>query len=83
MLLALYNLCNSNKREKRGAAVHTVIKGTSTIEEYKKLKALMEQRSKEHYESHKNAFENWQEGNIAKIWIDGQGNLCIEYESGK
>lgn len=61
--------------------MQTVIKGTKTIEEYKQLKALMEQRATECYQNHKQSSENWQEGDISKIWIDGQGNLCIEYES--
>ena len=61
--------------------MQTVIKGTKTIEEYKQLKALMEQRATECFLNHKQAFENWQEGDITKLWIDGQGNLCIEYES--
>lgn len=63
--------------------MHTVIKGTETIAEYKKLKAYMEQRAREHHESHKKAVEHWQEGDISKVWIDGDGVLCIEYESGK
>lgn len=63
--------------------MHTVIKSTETIAEYKKLKAYMEQRATAHYESHKKAVENWQEGDISKVWIDGDGVLCIEYESGK
>lgn len=62
--------------------MHTVIKGTKTITEYKMLKAYMEQKAKEYYENHKNAVEHWQEGNISKVWIDS-GNFSIEYESGK
>lgn len=63
--------------------MHTVIKGTKTVEEFKKLKAYMERRAKEHYAEHKKAFESWQEGDINKVWIDKDGNICIEYESGK
>lgn len=63
--------------------MHTVIKGTKTVEEYKKLKSLMEQRATDCFTKHKGACDNWQEGDISKIWIDTQGNLCIEYESGK
>lgn len=62
--------------------MHTVIKGTKTVEEFKKLRSFMEQRATECYQSHKQAFENWQEGDIAKVWIDKDGNICIEYESG-
>lgn len=63
--------------------MHTVIKGTKTIEEYKELKAYMEQRARECHESHKNAAGCWNEGGISKVWIDKDGILCIEYESGK
>lgn len=62
--------------------MHTVIKGTSTVEEYKRLKAHMEQRAVECSMKHKQAFEEWREGDIEKVWLDGQGNLCIEYQSG-
>lgn len=63
--------------------MHTVIKSTKTIAEYKALKSSMEQRAREHFESHRGAVEDWQEGDILKVWIDGDGVLCIEYESGK
>lgn len=63
--------------------MNTVIKGTKTIEEYKNLKSLMEQRAKACYENHKRSSEHWSEGEIAKVWIDGYGNLAIEYESGR
>lgn len=62
--------------------MNIVIKGTKNIEEFKKLFDLMEQRATEYYQCHKKAFENWQEGEIEKVWIDGQGNMCIEYASG-
>lgn len=31
---------------------------------------------------HKQAFENWSEGEPVKVWFDSDNNLCIEYESG-
>lgn len=31
---------------------------------------------------HKSAFENWKEGNVAKVWNDEDNILCIKYESG-
>lgn len=63
--------------------MHTVIKGTKTIAEFKEMRAFMEQTATEFYENHKRAFEEWQEGEISKVWIDGSGYFCIEYESGK
>lgn len=63
--------------------MHTVIKHTKTVDEYKRLKAMMEEKAEKHFEAHKKAFETWQEGNIAKVWIDADGTLCIEYESGR
>lgn len=63
--------------------MNTVIKGTTTIEEYKRLKSMMIEKATNFYRNHKNAVENWEHGNIAKIWLDGTGNICIEYDSGK
>lgn len=63
--------------------MNTVIKGTKTIAEYKQLKAYMEQRAEECQKAHRKAVEDWKEGGIAKVWIDGEGHICIEYESGK
>lgn len=31
---------------------------------------------------HMQAFENWREGKVAKVWCDDDGILCIEYDSG-
>lgn len=62
--------------------MHTVIKGTKTVDEFKELKEYLEQRAKEHYKSHKKAFETWRFGEIDKVWIDKDGFICIQYESG-
>lgn len=62
--------------------MHTVIKGTKTVEEFKQLKAYLEQRATEHFEEHKKAFENWRFGEIDKVWIDKDGFVCIQYDSG-
>ena len=51
-----------------------------TVEEQR---AYMRERAREHYQEHKKAFDNWREGNIRKIWLDKNGNICIEYESGR
>lgn len=59
-----------------------VIKGTKTIEEYKGVKADLEQRAIETFKRHMQAFEEWQEGDIKKVWLDDRGVLCIQYESG-
>lgn len=48
----------------------------------KDLKAYMEQKASECYQKHKQAFSNWKEGEIADIWIDKNGLLCIKYDSG-
>lgn len=62
---------------------HTVIKGTKTIDEYKKKQMFMEQKATEFYNKHKEAVENWTEGEPVKVWFGMDDNLCIEYESGK
>ena len=62
--------------------MHTVIKDTHSINEYKQVKGSMEHLAQECFARHKQAVENWTEGEIEKIWFDGSGNLCIEYQSG-
>ena len=62
---------------------HTVIKGTKTIDEYKKKQMFMEQKATEFYNKHKEAVEDWEEGEPVKVWFDMNDDLCIEYESGK
>lgn len=32
---------------------------------------------------HKKAYENWMQGGISKFWLDSDGILCVQYESGK
>lgn len=63
-------------------SIHYVIKGTKTIEEYKKVYSAMQDEAKEHYETHKKACERWTHREPAKVWIDGDGHMCIEYEDG-
>lgn len=64
---------------------HTVIKGTKTIDEYREKQRFMEQKAAEFYNKHKEAVEDWKEGEPVKVWFDFDmdNNLCIEYESGK
>ena len=62
---------------------NTVIKGTKTIDEYKKKLLFMNQKATEFYSRHKEAVEDWKEGEPVKVWFDMDDNLCIEYESGK
>ena len=52
--------------------MHTIIKNTTSVREFKLLREVMEQRATECYENHRETFENWQEGEIAKVWIDEQ-----------
>lgn len=63
--------------------MNTVIKGTKTIAEYKSVCESMENLAIANYNRHKEAFEEWKEGEPVKVWFDFEGNLCIEYESGK
>lgn len=60
----------------------TVIKETNTISEYKKTQEMMKKLAVELFEIHKSTVEDWQNGEIQKIWFDHNGNLCIEYTSG-
>ena len=63
--------------------VHTVIKGTKTIAEFKELKEKMENLTEVYFNHHKSAWENWENGEPVKVWWDSNNNLCIEYENGK
>ena len=62
--------------------MNTVIKGTKTIAEYKRVREDMENLARANYARHKEAFEEWGEGEPVKAWFDFEGNFCIEYESG-
>lgn len=33
--------------------------------------------------AHKKAFDTWENGNIDKVWLDDNKNICIKYTSGK
>ena len=63
--------------------VHTVIKGTKTIAEFKELREKMEHLTEVYFNNHKSAWENWENGDPVKAWWDNNNNLCIEYENGK
>ena len=63
--------------------MNTVIKGTTTIEDFKAVKEQMETLTEQCYTQHKAAWENWPNGEPVKTWFDAEGNICIEYENGK
>lgn len=62
--------------------MHTVIKGTKTISEFKEVQKRMEQLATQSFETHKKSFREWEEGDIKKVWFDSDSNICIEYQSG-
>ena len=35
------------------------------------------------YTAHRKAFDTWDNGNIDKVWLDDNKNICIKYTSGK
>lgn len=63
--------------------MQTVIKGTKTIEEYKRVKATMEELAEKMSKAHQNACETWEHGEAKKVWFDHSGNICIEYADGE
>ena len=70
------------------AELQVVIKHTQTIEEYKQqreeLRHLANKYFYEHMYQHELSRENeWQDGEPAKVWRDGDGYVCVEYESGE
>ena len=62
--------------------MHTVIKGTKTVAEFKAVQKRMEQLATQAFVSHKKTCDEWREGEIEKVWFDSDSNLCIEYQSG-
>ena len=60
-----------------------VIKGTKTIEEFKQVKASMEERAERYSRRHIASCEHWQDSYPVKCWKGSFGALWIEYESGK
>lgn len=39
-------------------------------------------KAKECFEKHSKSFEVWREGNVEKVWMDSDENMCIQYASG-
>jgi hypothetical protein len=50
--------------------LHTVIKGTSTVAEFKSVKEQMETLTAQCYTQHKAAWESWPNGEPVKSWFD-------------
>lgn len=63
--------------------MNTVIKGCKTIEEYQENQKKLAELAELAYQRHKKEFEEWQEGEPVKAWYDADGNVCVEYASGK
>jgi hypothetical protein len=55
--------------------MNTVIKGTKTIAEYKRVREDMENLARANYARHKEAFEEWGEGEPVKAWFDFKMSL--------
>lgn len=80
--LCLFQADENEKIKEMSDIMKTVIKETNTISEYKKTQEMMKKLAVELFEIHKSTVEDWQNGEIQKIWFDHNGNLCIEYTSG-
>lgn len=65
------------------AELTTVIKHTKSIAEYKAVRADMQSRADRYFHEHLHAYNEWTDGEPARVWYDIDGNLCIEYESGR
>lgn len=66
---------------KEGIVMHTVIKGTKTIAEYKQVQEDMQEKARAYFDAHKAGCEEWTHGLPEKIWREGDV-LCIEYADG-
>lgn len=62
--------------------MHTVIKGTKTIAEYKQVQEYMQEKARAYFDAHKAGCEEWTHGLPEKIWREGEDVLCIEYTDG-
>lgn len=62
--------------------MHIVVKGASSIAEYKQVKTQLHDAAKRCFGAHKEACDEWIHGDVAKVWMDGSGNVCIEYADG-
>ncbi len=63
--------------------IDTIITGTKTIDEYKKLRANMQEQAERYSQQHMAATEIWQYGLPVKCWRSDSADLCIEYKSGQ
>lgn len=72
------------KRKRKGDAekMEAVVRGTKTIEEFKRVREDMLKRAERYSRKHIASCENWQEGFPVKCWRGALGVLWIEYESG-
>ena len=72
------------KRKRKGDAekMEAVVRGTKTIEEFKRVREDMLKRAERYSRKHIASCENWQEGFPVKCWLGALGVLWIEYESG-
>ena len=51
--------------------------------EFNEIREKMEHLTEVYFNNHKSAWEKWENGEPVKAWWDSDGNLCIEYASGK
>lgn len=61
----------------------TVIRDAKTIEEYKARRADMERRASHYYETHREACEDWQDGEPSRALYSWDGSFIVEYTSGR
>ena len=47
-----------------------------------KVTDYIKQKAYEYYKAHMQASEDWKKGDIEKMWLDAEGNICIQYEDG-
>lgn len=59
--------------------METVVRGTKTIEEFKRVREDMLKRAERYSRKHIASCENWQEGFPVKCWRGALGVLWIEY----
>lgn len=62
--------------------MQTVIKGTKTIEEYKRVKATMEELAEKMSKAHQNACETWEHGEVKRYGLTTVGTSALNMRTG-
>lgn len=49
----------------------------------KPVEGTLLQRAKKYTDAHRSACETWENGEIAAVWMETNGVICISYDNGR